>query len=93
MRLSEDRIHGLAKTMAADMVARGAVEAKAGERDLALMIASVIIKDMQAEEDIDREARERLSRQRNLPPEKSAEYEAMFEKVKREVAARRGYPL
>lgn len=93
MRLSEDRIQALARIMAADMVARGAVEAKVGERDLALLIASVIIKDMQVEEDIDREAREKLSRQRNLPPEKSAEYEAMFDRVKREVAARRGYPL
>lgn len=93
MRLSEERIQALAKTMAADMVARGAVETKVGERDLALLIASVIIKDMQVEEDIDREAREKLSRQRNLPPEKSVEYEAIFDRVKREVAARRGYPL
>ena len=93
MRLSEDRILSIARIMAADMIARGAVEVKTGERDLAALIASVIIKDMQVEEDIDREARERLARQRNLPPEKSAEYEAMFDRVKREVAQKRGYPL
>ncbi len=93
MRLSEERIRDLAKKMAADMIRDGAVDKKIGTANLATLIAQVILKDMQVEEKIDEETRDRLSRQRNLPPQGSGEYEAMFHKVKAEIAAKKGYPL
>ena len=93
MRFSEERIQHLAKKMAASMVEQDAVDAKAGRANLASLIAQVIINDLQVEDQIDEEVRDRLSRQRNLPPQGTGEYEAMFDQMKREVAQKKGWPM
>jgi len=93
MRLSEDRIHHLARRMADEMIARGAVDPAVRPQNLASLIAQVIINDLLVEDEIDAETRRRLESYRNLPPPGTGQYEAAFIKEKREVAARRGYPL
>lgn len=93
MRFSEERIHYLAKRMAGQMIEQGAVDKEIGVNNLASLIAQVIISDLQIEDQIDEEARERLSKQRSLPPQGTGEYDAMFDRVKREIAQRRGWPM
>lgn len=79
--------------MAQEMVDSGTVEASGGVGAVASLIAQTLISDLRIEDEIDAEARERLLRQRHLPPEGSGEYEAMFLREKEAVAARRGWPL
>ncbi|MCB2155659.1 DUF507 family protein [bacterium] len=93
MRLSEERIHHLANKMAKEMIRDGAVDRKVGTENLATLIAQVMINDLRREDEIDEEVRGMLARQRNLPPQGTGEYEAMFQKLKQDVAAKRGYPL
>ncbi|MDK2972417.1 MAG: hypothetical protein PWP23_2172 [Candidatus Sumerlaeota bacterium] len=93
MRLTEARIRALSKQIARELIDRGAVDKKVGAMNLSTLVAQAMIHDQQVEEGIEAEARERLLRYRNLPPEGSGEYEAMFIKAKEEIAARKGYPL
>lgn len=93
MRFSEQRIQHLARQMADAMIEQQAVDPKIGRANLSSLIAQVMINDLRVEDEIDGEVRDRLSRQRNLPPQGTGEYEAMFEKVKREIAQRRGWPM
>lgn len=93
MRLSEERVHDIAKKIAADLLAKGAVEAPRGERNLAALVGQAIINDLKMEDKIDELARERLARYKSLPPAGSAEHEALFLKAKEEIAREKGYPL
>ena len=93
MRLSENRIRGLAKKMAAEMIARGAAEHAHSERALADVIAKVLASDQDLETRIEAEARELLSRQKNLPPPGTGQYQAAFDQAKKAVAARKGIIL
>lgn len=93
VRLSEDRIQYLARRMARTMIDSGAVDAKTSMGNLSTLIAQVIIKDLEAEDEIDAEVRRRLARIRTLPPPGTGEYEAHFQKTKQQVAGERGYPL
>lgn len=93
MRMSETRIRALAKTIAKDMIDQGAVEGKISVLNLSTLIAQVMIQDLKVEDEIDEEVRQRLLRYPRLPPEGSGEYEALFFKVKSEIASKRGYPL
>lgn len=93
MRLSEERVHDIARKIAADLLASGAVEAPRGERNLAALVAQALINDLRMEDRIDEEARAKLARQRSAPPAGSPEYEALFLKAKEEIAREKGYPL
>lgn len=93
MRLSEARIRALSKQIAKDLIDQGAVDRKVGLLNLSTLVAQALIQDQKTEEAIEGEVREQLLRYRNLPPEGSGEYEALFLKLKEEVAARKGYPL
>jgi hypothetical protein len=93
MRLSEDRIRHLADRIAKDLVEKKAVEAGGGARFVAGLITQAMIQDLRREDEIDAEARRRLLRYPGRPPEGSGADEALFQKIKREVAMERGYPL
>ncbi len=93
MRLSEDRIRDLSRKMAADMIREGVVAPDAGERNLATLIAQIVINDLLMEDRIDELAREKVARYRNPPPPGTGEYDALFSKAKAEVAREKGYPL
>ncbi|MEQ8819647.1 MAG: DUF507 family protein [Sumerlaeia bacterium] len=93
MRMTERRLTSIAKDVVRELRARKAIETKLGDSNLASLIAQAWIEDARREDDIDVETRSLLAKQRNLPPEDSPAYEAMFQRVKREVAARRGFPL
>lgn len=91
--MSEERIQFLAGRMARAMIEGGAVDPRAGAENVSTLIAQVLLRDQKDEEKIEEEARQKLLGYPRLPPEGSGEYEALFEKVKSEVAARKGYPL
>ena len=93
MRFSEERIQALAKSIAKDLRDRGAVGKDISAANLSSLIAQEMIRDLQVEDEIDGEVRDILSRQPHLPPQGTGEYEAVFERTKREVAQRRGWPL
>ncbi len=93
MRLSEERIRDVSRKMAADMIREGTVAADVGERNLATLVAQIIINDLRAEDTIDELTREKLSRYKHVPPAGSGEYDALFSKVKAEIAREKGYPL
>lgn len=93
MRFSEARTDALARQIARALIDKGTVEPKVGVANLASLIAQAMIRDMRQEEAIEEEAREQLARQRNLPPEGSPPYEALFARTKQEIASRKGYPL
>jgi len=97
MRLSEDRIRHIAERIAKDLLEKKAVEADRGApsnvRIIAGLITQTIIQDLQREDDIDAETRRRMLRYPGRPPEGSGADEALFQKIKREVAMERGYPL
>lgn len=75
------------------MVLKGAVKAAAGADDLASAIAQVINRDLAVEEQIEMEARQMLSKNRNLPPPGTGEYQAAFTQAKQAAARRRGFIL
>lgn len=93
MRFSDERIRTLAYRMAKRMIDEGVVDPAVRTQNLTTLIANAIEADLRMEDEIDAEARERVSKYRNLPPAGTPEHEAAFEKEKRFVAQRRGYPL
>jgi hypothetical protein len=93
MRLSEERIRHLADRIAKDLLDKKAVEAPGGRTYVSGLITQALIQNLQREEEIDAEARNRLNRYPNAPPEGSGAAEALFQKIKREIAMERGYPL
>lgn len=93
MRLSEARIRKLTKKIAREMITRRAVKSPLGADALADAISRTMMKDQKMEEEIEAQAREMISRQRNLPPPGSGEYQAAFQQMKRAIAIRRGFPL
>lgn len=92
MRLSEERINHLARTVTQKWKKARIVRAPAHPR-LETLIARVILEDLQTEDEIDREARRRLRHMPSAPPEDSPEWEALFRREKETLAARRGYIL
>lgn len=91
--MSDQRIQMLARKMARQMTAHNAVEARGGADDLAGFIARFLAYDQLKEEQIEKEAREFIARQRTLPPPGSGEYEAAFRNAKRRIAAKKGRVL
>jgi hypothetical protein len=90
MRLTDSRIRALSKALAREMVARGIVELKSPEYALADLISRIMIADQELESVLEVEARQEVSKQRNLPPPGTGEYQAAFERAKRSAAAKRG---
>ncbi|MCC5875707.1 MAG: DUF507 family protein [Candidatus Sumerlaeia bacterium] len=90
MRLSNDRIQNLARRMAKQMASRGAVAPRNGPDDLALFLARFLAYDQMKMEEVEKEAREFIARQRTLPPPGSGEYEAAFRNAREQIARKKG---
>jgi len=94
VRFSEERINDIAKKIASDLIDKQAIDKKVGASNLASLVAQAMIKDLKLEEQIDAETREDMMRHyRNLPPEGTGEYEAIFIKTKQKIAKKHGFPL
>lgn len=93
MKLSENRIRALAKKMAAEMVAAGAVEGTFAERKITEAIVKTIMADQDQELAIEIEAKKLLEQQRSLAPPGSPEYQAALIHKKIELARKKGFVL
>ncbi len=89
MKLSDQRIRKLSKAMAKQMIQRGAVKTSFPD-NIASAISRVMTIDQKLNEELEQEARATLSRQRNLPPPGTGEYNAAFQQAKRAAAMKRG---
>jgi hypothetical protein len=88
--MSDARIRKLAKAMGREMALKGAVKVAGMSTIVGDVISKAMITDQEFEEQIEGEAREMLSRQRNLPPPGTGQYEAAFQQAKRVAAGKRG---
>lgn len=93
MRLSEQRIQALAKSIAAKMKENDSFEKSGTQSDLASLITQTMIRYFQQEEEIDLEVRLLLAKRKSLPPEGTGEYQAAFHQEKLKLAQKKGYPL
>ncbi len=94
MRLSEERINDLARRMIAELERTRCIRVVPARRKFAATrIAKVVLDDLTIEDEIDREARERLHRMPSAPPENTPEWQLLFRREKEALAARRNYVL
>lgn len=91
MRLSEERIHFIAEQVAKELLAKGLVKYGGSRIVMESEISRVILADLSIEDEIDREVVEMIEKmKRNIPPG-SAEWTAIYQQKKEEIARRRGY--
>ena len=93
MRLSEPRIDHITGEMLKQLEKSGAIQARGDRRIIQNRLGKVILDDLQIEDSIEREARERLRRMPSAPPESSPEYEALLRREKEGLAFRKGYVI
>jgi hypothetical protein len=93
MRLSEERVHHLAKLMADHMLEKGVIHSSYTETKVAQVIARAMLKELAMEDKIEDEVRRMLASYSRRIEEGSAEWEVLFQKKKEELAQKRGYVL
>ena len=93
MRLSEERVHHVAKVMAQQMIEKGLIQSSYGETKVAQVVARAMLKELAMEDKIEDEVRRLLSHYSRQIDEGSAEWEVLFQKTKEELAQKRGYVL
>ncbi len=93
MRLSEERIDAIANKIAFHLVKKRQIISTKNLRQVTAWVEKPILEDLQREDAIDREVTEYIAGLEKKPPAGSFEYQAMYQKKKEEVAARRGFTL
>jgi len=91
MRLSEKRIQFLARQIVDELLAQGEISYSGSRLVLETEVARIISDDLKIEDEIDQEVAEMISKmKRNIPPG-SAEWDAIYQEKKAELARRRNY--
>ncbi len=91
MRLSERRIQFIAQQIVKELLDRGEISYSGTRLVLETEIARIISDDLRIEDEIDQEVTEMISKmKRNIPPG-SAEWDAIYQEKKAEIARRRNY--
>ena len=93
MRLSEQRIENIALAITDRLAEDELVDLTIDEDDLAHLIGDTIMKDLQAEDEIQREAVEWLEVNRKHLDAGSTGWQIELEKQREQIAIRRGYKL
>lgn len=93
MRLSEDRIDAIAYKIAFHLVKKRQIISKKNVRQVSAWIEKPILEDLRREDAVDKEVTEYIAGLEKKPPAGSFEYQAMYQKKKEEVAARRGFKM
>lgn len=93
MRLSEDRIDAIAQKVAHRLVKKGHVASKRPLRQVSAWVEKAMLDLLKMEDAIDQEVAAYIEGLSNKPPQGSFAYQALFQKKKEEVAARRGFRL
>jgi len=91
MRLTENRIQFIAQQILKELLDSKEISFTGSKMVLESEIARIIFDDLQIEDEIDQEVVEMISKmKRNIPPG-SAEWDAIFQEKKAEIARRRNY--
>ena len=93
MRLSEARVHYLARQIAERMLEDGVIHSSYADTKVAQVIARAMLKELALEDKIEDEARRVLASYSRRIEEGSAEWDVLFQKTKEELAQKRGYVL
>lgn len=91
MRLSEERIHFIARQVVAELLEKKLITYGGSEVVLEAEVARVIIEDLRIEEQIDREVVDMIASMKRNIPEGSAEWSAIYAQKKAEIARRKNY--
>lgn len=91
MRLSEQRIQFIAQQIVKELLDHKELEYRGSRLALETEIARIISNDLHIEDEIDQEVVEMIGKmKRNIPPG-SAEWNAIYQEKKAEIARRRNY--
>ena len=93
MRLSEERIDSIAQKIAFHIVKKRIVRTTHNLRQMSAWVEKPILDHLSREDGIDDEVTRYIEGLEKKPPQGSFEYQAMFQKKKEEVAARRGFEI
>jgi hypothetical protein len=91
MRLSEDRIHFIAAQVAKELIDKKVVAYGGSKIILESEISRVILEDLKIEEEIDKEVVEMIDKMQRKLPAGSAEWQAVYQQKKEELARRKNY--
>jgi len=91
MRLSENRISFIAQQVAKELLDHQLIKFSGSRVILEAEIAKVILEDLRIEDEIDREVTEMISKMKRKIPPGSAEWDAIYQQKKEEIARRRNY--
>lgn len=93
MKLTDDQVRRICSTILARWKAKGLIRPKAPDEALVSRMAAEFRKDLQREEDLDREAGELLDRHLRKAGSPEANTRILFQKIKERLAADRGIVL
>jgi hypothetical protein len=93
MRLSEDRVSAIAYKIAFALVKKRFVKTTQNLRQVTAWVERPILDNLAAEARLDEDARAMLRKMSTCPPEGSFDWQALFQKKKEELAAKRQYEL
>ena len=93
MRLSEERIAQLARSIANGLLDDELVDLEIDEAKFVHLVETLIIQDLKIEDAIDEEATGWLKKHRPQLEEGTTEWEIQMERVREELAVARGYVI
>lgn len=93
MKLADDQIRRICAVILSRWKAKGLIRPKEPDEALLNRMAAGIRKDLQREEDLDREASELLDRHMKAAGETQANTRILFQKIKERLAQERGIVL
>lgn len=93
MRLSEERVARLARTIANSLLDDELVDLEIDEAKFVHLLESLILQDLKVEDAIDEDATAWLKKHRPHLEEGSTEWEIQMDRVKEDLAVSRGYVI
>ena len=93
MKLTDDQVRRICSTILARWKAKGLIRPKEPDEALVTRMAAEIRKDLQREEDLDRDAAELLDRHMGMAGAEQANTRILFQKIKDRLAQERGIVL
>jgi len=93
MRLSEERVAVIARDIVDALLDDEMVDLEIEEDRFLFLVESLILRDLQIEDELDEEATAWLHKHRSRLEEGSTEWEIELERAKEELAVARGYVI
>ncbi len=93
MKLTDDQVRRICSAILARWKAKGMIRPKEPDEALVTRMSAAVRRDIQREEDLDREAGELLDRHMGMPGAPQANTRILFQKIKERLAQERGIVL